>query len=76
LIRVDEFRRNGVACRDLAANVAKHEWRRELLRMAQCWERAAQERLELLWSHPELRIYEDSPFVVALFPGRTIPGRP
>lgn len=44
--------------------------------MAQCWERAAQERFELLWSHPELRIYEASPLVVALFPDKPIPGRP
>lgn len=52
--KASEYRHHAQECRDLAAQMDSSEQRGLMLRMAEHWEKLAEDRLALVRRHPEL----------------------
>ncbi len=52
--KASEYRRHAQECRELATTMDSAEHRDQMLKMAEHWERLAEDRLALIQKHPEL----------------------
>jgi hypothetical protein len=52
--KASEYRQHAAECRTIAAQMDSLDQRRQILEMAEHWEKLAADRLELIGRHPEL----------------------
>jgi hypothetical protein len=52
--KASEYRQHAAECRAIAAQMGSAEQRRQILEMAEHWEKLAMDRMDLITRHPEL----------------------
>jgi hypothetical protein len=52
--KASEYRQHAAECRSIAAQMDSADQRRQILEMAEHWEKLAKDRMDLIGRHPEL----------------------